>query len=78
MARFDGIKSVLMVIVKVYIIKSQQTFQNLVRFRFQQKYKKYTFNVTFSRFDLMFVTTCNLSSSPAVLFNQPAVVAPGI
>lgn len=42
MARFDGIKSVLMVVLKVYIIKSRQKFQNLVCFRFQQKYKKYT------------------------------------
>jgi len=43
MARFDGIKSVLMAVFKVYLIESQQTFQNLVSFRFQQKYKKYTY-----------------------------------
>lgn len=42
MARFDGIKTVLKVVLKIYIIKSQQTFQNLVCFRFQQKYQKYT------------------------------------
>jgi len=42
MVRFDGIKSVLMVVFKVYLFKRQQTFQNLVCFRFQQKYKKCT------------------------------------
>jgi hypothetical protein len=42
MVSFDGIKSVLMVVFKAYLIKSQLTFQNLVCFRFQQKYQKNT------------------------------------
>jgi hypothetical protein len=42
MVKFDGIKSVLMVVFKVYLVKRQQTFQNLIYFRFQQKYKKFT------------------------------------
>jgi len=42
MARFDGVKFILMVVFKLYLNECQQTFQNLVCFRFQKKYQKCT------------------------------------